>query len=733
MDENTYSNVALMVHQCEEYRNDLSSDRTTAMEYYDGEMTDTPADPGRSKVIKRSLRAAVKKVLPAMVRTILGNDEVVKFQPVGEEDEEACAQASDYINYVVLPESNGFNAIYDAIHDAARLRNGILSWQYKTENVVTFSRHTGLPEEEFVALAGDDDVEVIEHSPRPEIIETEEGPIEVVLHDCRIKRREEKKAPLSVCVPLEEFLIHPDATCIEDSPITGRKSRLKRSDLVSMGYDRETVEGLPAVGRDTEEEGERDDRRAKNYHFDGNDNIESALQEVDYYDLYVRTDKDGDGIAELRHMCFGGSVKEEHLLLDEECDDVPFADISIERRPHQWEGHSIADDVMEIQRIETVLLRETLDNIYWQNTPQPIFQNGKIKNPEAVFNPEFGRPIEVEGGVDVRAALGFNKVPFMAKESFAMLEYMDNELTDRTGISDASSGLAPDALQNMTAKATGLVEQAGVAQSELMARNIANGLKKYFRGLLRMVIRHQDVPRTVRLRGKWAKFDPRHWNADMDCIVNTGLGAGTRERDMIMMKQVIGLQEKILASMGADNPFVKPDNLYEAITKFVEAAGLRTPTLYFTEPDPQEIQAKLEAMRNQPNPEQLKAEAQIKIEEAKLASAQKAKQMEMVANASKEKAQMDADLKVKQAELEKESIARNEKLQNDAWKEGQRLAFEREKLLQERELKIMELEQQRELEMARMEREQQRAQAGDIGKAIERMTTAQPANTGQPA
>jgi len=35
------------------------------------------------------------------------------------------------------------------------------------------------------------------------------------------------------------------------------------------------------------------------------------------------------------------------------------------------------------------------------------------------------------------------------------------EATDRTGISDASSGMAPDALQNMTAKATALVEQAG--------------------------------------------------------------------------------------------------------------------------------------------------------------------------------------------------------------------------------------------------------------------------------
>jgi hypothetical protein len=52
---------------------------------------------------------------------------------------------------------------------------------------------------------------------------------------------------------------------------------------------------------------------------------------------------------------------------------------------------------------------------------------------------------------------------------------------------------------------------------------------------LKLIIQHQDQPRTVRLRGKWVEFDPRTWNVDMDATVNTGLGAGTRERDMMMM------------------------------------------------------------------------------------------------------------------------------------------------------------------------------------------------------
>ncbi|OCO98909.1 hypothetical protein BC374_25730 [Ensifer sp. LC13] len=55
---------------------------------------------------------------------------------------------------------------------------------------------------------------------------------------------------------------------------------------------------------------------------------------------------------------------------------------------------------------------------------------------------------------------------------------MLREATDRTGISDASSGLAPDALQNMTAKASARVEQAGIGQTELMVRTFAQGLRR---------------------------------------------------------------------------------------------------------------------------------------------------------------------------------------------------------------------------------------------------------------
>lgn len=660
-DERLTNIVSVLVKDCENYRDELSKDRITAMEYFDGVMNDVPVDDNRSKVVSRDVRSAITKVLPSVTRVILGNDKVVEYEPVGEGDEEKAEQASDYINYIVFPESSGYEAVQDAVYDALKLRNGVIRWWYDKKLKVTVSTHTGLDEDAMVQLVADDDVEVLEQDVSEQQIQGPDGQmVTQPVYNLKIKKRSEYGCTKLAAVPLEEFLIHPDALDIEESPIVGINQRLRRSDLVAMGYDRDKIDALPAAGSDDDKEEEEDARRRDV--FDDDETTQRALQEIEYYELYVRVDADDDGIAELRRIVYAGAVGIKNLLSNEDWDEVPFADIVAKRRPHQREGDSVTDDMMDIQKIKTVLLRQTMDNLYWQNNPQPIVQEGQIVNPEAVLNPRFGLPIRVSQGTDTRTALTYNMVPFVAKDSFAMLSYLDEEGADRTGINEASSGLAPDALQNMTAKASAMIEQAGIGQTELMVRTIAHGLERVFRGLLRMVVKHQDKPRTVRLRDKWVTYDPREWNAEMDATVNTGLGAGTRERDMMMMSQVIGLQEKLLASLGADNPFVKPDNVYNAVSKFAESAGARSTELYFTRPDPAEIQAKMEAAANQPSPEVVKVQAQAEAQKAKAQLDAQIKQQQNDTNAKLEMERLDREFALKQEQLNRELQLKRDQL-----------------------------------------------------------------------
>jgi hypothetical protein len=432
-------------------------------------------------------------------------------------------------------------------------------------------------------------------------------------------------------------------------------------------------------------------------------------------------------------MTFAGGIKEEYLLDDIEWDEIHYADIVCERRPHQWEGNSVTDDTMDIQTVNTVLLRQTLDNFYWQNNLQPIIQEGRIVNPSSVLNPKFGEPIRVEQGVDVRTAVGYNAVPLIADKSFAMIEFMKKESSDRTGISDASSGLAPDALQNMTAKATALIEQGGIGQTEQMVRCIANSLKPVFRGLLKLIIQHQDKPRVVRLRNEWVEFDPRDWNADMDAMVNTGLGAGTRERDMLAMQQVIGLQKEILASMGPviGTQYVTPDNLYNAIAKFVQSAGLRTVGLYFSQPDPNKIAQAMQQQASQPSPEQVKAQTamqleqvrtqgKLQIEGAKVQADKEKTAAKIAADASKEREQRDADLATTLGEMDRQSAIDHQKAVTESLNREADRQLERDGMMLDYQMHREDIESREAVAVAGHEAAIQKAEAQSVGKAFER-------------
>jgi len=734
-----------LVSDAEKYRDERSGDREKAMAFFDGDAVDLaehiPYDTGRSKVVSRDVRSAIRKVLPSVLRTILGHDEIVEFTPVGEGDEAGAEQATDYINYVVLPECNGRQSIEDAVNDALRLRNGIIKWWYQEKIEVRVSRHTGLDEMSFAQLVSDDEVEVMEHTEGVETIDVPDPqtgqnvPQEVPTHDVKIRRRTTKKQPRVAAIAPEKFLIHPDAIRLTDSPIVGEVERLRRSDLVAMGYDRAIIDKMPAAGTGSSEQDAEEDARRRDAELNGTDKDANshAMQEVDYWDLLVRVDQDDDGIAELRRMVFAGAIKPEYMLENEYWDEVNYADIVSERRPHQWEGNSVTDEAMDIMTINTVLLRQTMDNLYWQNNLQPIVQEGAVVDMSAVLNPSFGQPIRVQAGFDVRQAVSYNVVPLVADKSFAMIEFWKDELTDRTGISDASSGMAPDALQNMTAKASAMVEQAGIGQTEMMVKCIAESLKPVFKGLLGLVIQHQDKPRTVRLRKKWVTFDPRQWNSSMDAVVNIGLGAGTRERDMMVMNQVIGLQAQILTQMGpaVGQLFVTVDNLYNGIAKLVEASGLKSVGLYFTKPDPDAVKQAMDAASQQPSPEQIKAEAALALEdkrtEGKVVVEQfkgQAKQQEFAAKmqveTNKEAAQMQADLQTQLAEFDAETQRQRQELVANAALEQQKQQLERKKLATEVVLTREEIASRERIAAASREASIQQAQAASIGKAFEK-------------
>lgn len=688
------------------YLTEQSKARETAMDYYAGKMTDLPADVGRSAVVANVLRAQMKKVMPSVIRTILSGGNVVEYTPVGPEDEETAQQATDYVNTVCIRECDVERAIYDAIHDAMLLKTGILKWSAYRCRKVTIQEYTNQPDEALIGLLGDPSIELLEH-------ETSEETDPQVLaldpnarrHSFKIRRVVETVTPKLEAVPRGSFLITPNAEDIESAELVGEELIATRSELVSMGYDKEVVWAV-----ETHDAGTIDDQSRMGEDWSAaKAETRKALELVRVWEVYVKVDQDGDGVAEIYRIVFGdGGDKKRTVLGVEPVDEAPYCSVVIERDPHQFEGHSLYEDLRNHMRVKTAVLRGTLDNLYATNNLRPAYRPEAVANPEALSNGKFGEPIALNPGHALEDAIKWEVVPFVADKSFAMMEYLDNEASDMTGVTDASGGLDPESLQNVAATTAQLMSESGVAQADMIVRSIANdGLRKAFRGLLKLVIAHADGPRTVRMKGKWVQYDPRVWNADMDCVVNVGLGGGTKERDMAVLQVIYTLQKELLLSMGADNVFVKPDQLYNTLSKITETAGFPSAQPYFTDPDPQEVQAKLDEQKNAPNPdvvkiqeqgkvqaqiEQFKAQQTIQLEQAKLDIAAQSERMKAEVARDKEMAQMQADLATKQHDA-----------QVQAQLEAQKMAFEREKFGAEMAMKERELSVKRELELLKLD------------------------------
>lgn len=143
----------------------LAEDRSRAMDYYNGKMDrDMPALEGRSEAVSTDVSDTVEGLMPSLMEIFAGGDEVVKFDPVGPEDVQAAEQETDYINWVFMQQNQGFLALYSFIKDALLQKNGFIKvWWEKSEREER-EQYFDLTDDQFMMIAADPDVEIIEHS-----------------------------------------------------------------------------------------------------------------------------------------------------------------------------------------------------------------------------------------------------------------------------------------------------------------------------------------------------------------------------------------------------------------------------------------------------------------------------------------------------------------------------------------------------------------------------------------
>lgn len=626
-------------------------ERLTLM--YKGELP-LPAGEGRSSFVSRDVHDTVQKLLPSMIRIFFGAEKVAEYIPTRAETIESAKQATDYAWLIVRDENPGFQVFYDAIKDALYQKGGYIQYWWDESTEVTGSRYSGIPMEQLGIFMDDPECEVrgVHQYPMPgwtpppappmppmapqggpqgpaggpggppmpmpgaqggmPPMPAPEPPQPPQLVDFELVRRVKRKTIRLQAVPPEEMLFNRSAKTPENARFAARRCYKTVSELVAMGIPWELAVDNAGSGED--EMDQSGERYARNpWRNDGDDRQDPAMRLVPYYEGYMLVDFDGDGIAERRKICAIGTAHE--IVLNEIFDDVPFVDLVTDPIPHTIISECPGESVADIQNIKSNLIRLGMDSMAQGVNPRTWAVDGQV-NIDDLMNSEVGGVVRVRGP----GMMGVVETSNSATSALSATQYFDEVMQERVGQTKASAGLDADALQSSTKEAVQMTRDAANDRKELMARVMAErGLKKLFRGILRLMVKHQDQPKMIQLRGEWVQIDPRSWDANMGVMTNVGLGSGNKQERIGFLQTVtLPLQQQVMQTMGPGNPFVSFTQLYNTIEKMHEIAGVEAVSQFFSKPaagwsppPPQQ----------QPNPlveaEKIKAQARIDIDKAK--------------------------------------------------------------------------------------------------------------------
>lgn len=656
----------------------LSEERERNLDYYNGDVSDDmPSLPDRSRAVSSDVADTVEGLMPSLMEIFCGGDEVVKFNPVGPEDEEAAEQESDYINHVMMQENEGFLVIYSFCKDALLSKNGIVkvSWEETEEE----ERETflGQTDDVYALLVTAPQVEIVEHSETEEIDPESGEPIK--LHDVTIVTREKIGRCRIDPVPPEEFSVSRHAKLGEPLDYSAHTVKRTQAQLIRQGYDRDQIEDLPDSpvtdnteedARDTVEE-DRSDATTLN----------KANRLITVTEHYAMLDYEGDGKARLYRVVTAGEDKGVVLKRDgkpdiEPCDFDPFASTTPCIVTHRFFGKAIADLVIDIMRIKTALMRGMLDNVYLANN-QRIEISEAHATKDTIDDLLNNRP---GGIVRTRQPGGLVPIPNQDLGPFVYpaLEYMDQVREWRSGVVRQGQGIDADALQNQSATAVAKVYNAAQAKMKLIARILAEtGFRQLFWKVHATVRKHQSAPATKRLRNKWVTVDPRQWKKRNDLTISVGLGSGGKSEQAMFWMQILGIQKEAIMLPG--QTLVSPKNIYNTLGKLLDAGGEKAIEPYFTDPE------SVPPGEDPPDPKMVEAEGKLKLKEAEVQAGMQADQAKqaadmagMQAKLAMEREKMVAEAQLKREQMEAEFLLKTQQMEAEFAMRERQMAVEAE-------------------------------------------------------
>lgn len=599
---------------------EIALQQAKAMKYYLGLAEDDLAPPavqGRSSIVDTTVSDQVEWMMPALMDIFFASGNIIDYTPRKKTDADAARQMTTLMNYVVCEDNPGFQIFMDWFKNALLNKVGVAKVYWQQENVVTHEHYDNQTDAELAILEQDAEVSILKitsyidpEAERAAMAQYEQAldmvrqwqeaqaqaqasgqpwppmqpvpggqpgqppqmapmqppqppkPIDVsnlpLLHNIVATRSKKSGKVTFAAMNSEDFLIAESSRRIEDGFCAHRVLKTI-SDLRAEGYDNiDKITDVDDINSD--QDAQAVEMSAVPLARESLQNIYTQPSHEDFgdesqrkvwlYECYVPMDCDGDGISEWRKIVRAGNA----ILVNEVCEGPPFAALCPIPIPGLFYGRSLADLAMPIMLAKTGVMRALIDNMNVQVNGRTWAIENQVNINDLLMN----RP---GGVVRVKSANAVGMLQQGMADSqgaYQLLQYLDTNAQERSGITKYSQGLDADTL-NHTASGIENITQRADMRVKLIARTFAEtGVKDLCRLIQRELIKHQDKSLGFELDGQWVDIDPRVWKNQYSMRATVGLGTGDRGRMVNQTLQLLTVQQQAFQA-----GLVTPQNLYQ--------------------------------------------------------------------------------------------------------------------------------------------------------------------------
>jgi len=555
------------IRASENVRDIESEQNAKSYEYYRAKTMHNEV-AGRSKIVSSDVFETVEWILPALMDIFSSENGIPEFEPVGPEDVDAAEAMTELVRYQFWRQNDGESILRGGIKDSIMYRPGGII-KYGWEKVASKASHgyRGLAPEEVDYLIGSEDINVIGIKEETD----SEGNILGFSVDAE-REVVEFDGPRFYLIPQNEFLRHPNAKTIDDSPFVSHKKKVTADHLRRMGksgfyknYEKAIADyGGGGTDYDYAEEVRV---QADDLSKEEEPSNDPARKMYDLYESYIQIDEDGDGILENRIIVTVGDV----ILRDVEnpYQRPPFVLLKAIEDTHKFANIPPTELVEDIQRLRTFLLRQMVNNMQEAGDARKVFDPTRINMADLMSTVK--GPIRTKAGVRPADAIMEFPIQPLNPVHFTVLEYATQLAEQRTGVTKANKGVGDQYQQTATGQLAA-INQASQRVRQV-AKIIGSGMSHLFRAMVLMNKKFLTKAVAIRLNEKkFLQISPDDLEGNMDLLLNVVLGSQSRQQTIINMQQ-------LLAVLGQLSPLVPgvldAGNTKSIITEIVKAMGYK--------------------------------------------------------------------------------------------------------------------------------------------------------------